>query len=99
MFMISKFPANGIFVMNNVNTGAFIYYPNENFTGTDSIEFYVNDSETDSNGKADDHNLGIYPGSNTLLRAIGSGIWAITIFLQPDGQSRKSSCRTYFPIQ
>jgi len=49
MFMISKFPANGIFVMSNANTGAFIYYPNENFTGTDSVEFYVNDSETDSN--------------------------------------------------
>ncbi|MBF0449742.1 MAG: tandem-95 repeat protein [Candidatus Magnetomorum sp.] len=49
MFMISKYPTKGIFILNNPDTGAFTYYPDRDITGTDFIEFYVNDGQTDSN--------------------------------------------------
>jgi hypothetical protein len=49
MFFISKYPNNGIFIMNNPTVGSFSYYPNRDVTGTDTIDFYANDGETDSN--------------------------------------------------
>lgn len=45
---ISK-PAHGSVVLNNATTGAYLYQPNADYTGTDSFTFKANDSYADSN--------------------------------------------------
>lgn len=49
IFEILEGPENGVITNLNSNTGAFVYTPNENYTGTDTFTFRTNDGQSQNN--------------------------------------------------
>jgi VCBS repeat-containing protein len=48
-FSIVTKPSHGSVTINDVNSGAYTYTPNHNYSGSDSFTFKANDGQVDSN--------------------------------------------------
>ena len=70
-YSIETAPSSGTLDLADSSTGAFIYTPNADFTGSDSFTFIVNDGQADSNL------------ATVSLNIVGDPV--ITIVAPPDG--------------